>query len=446
MMKSLWLVKGIALWTVLLLSCETALCGECAISIITDKPEALYSIGERISFNITLTDDGKPISGQAIDYSITRNGVRGDISGKIVSAEGPVAIETTMENPGFVLLRASFANADGDKVSGLGGAGVEPLKIKPGLELKDDFDAFWDVKKKELAELPLEVKMEPADVPKSIKGDIECFDVKINCVGGASVSGYFARPRNAEKASLPAIATYQGAGVHSANKAEACSWASKGMLSIAINAHGIENGKPEEFYKALGLGALAGYYKRFGAGDREKCYFLGMLQRVCRSLQFLKSQAEWDGKCLVVAGSSQGGGQAIAGAGLDPQVTFCAAFVPALCDHYGYLANRTNGWPNVIAINKSGSPVEENVVDVAKFFDGVNFASRIKGDAIFTVGFIDVVCCPASVYAAYNCIVGKKRIVNNPLLGHSNSKEAVATINSAIADHVKSMSSATHSH
>ena len=415
----------------------TAVCAEYAMEVRTDKPEALYSTGEKITFNIVLKADGKAVSGKTVTYSIARDG-GSSAKGSVVTTENPVNVETVMENPGFALLSASFTDENGKKISALGGAGADPLKIKPGLELKDEFDTFWNAKKDELNKLPLEVKMEPAAVPANLKGKVECFNIKVNCVGETPVSGYFARPVNASKGSLPAIVTYHGAGVYSAGSGTACNWAAKGMLALDINAHGIENGKPQEFYKELNGNALKGY-SHFGKEDREKCYFLGMFQRVYRSLQFIKSQPEWDGKCLVTRGSSQGGGQSIAAAGLDPQVSFCAAFVPAICDHYGYLAKRQNGWPRLIAPGKDGKP-NENVAATAKYFDGVNFAARIKGDAIFSVGFIDGTCCPSAVYAAYNSVPGKKEIVNNPLFGHNNPPSAAKSVDDAIMAHVKKMS------
>ena len=70
-----------------------------------------------------------------------------------------------------------------------------------------------------------------------------------------------------------------------------------------------------------------------------------MFQRACRALEYLKSRPEWDGRILIVSGGSQGGAQALAAAGLDPQVTCCVALVPALCDHHGLLAGRQPSWP-----------------------------------------------------------------------------------------------------
>jgi cephalosporin-C deacetylase len=75
--------------------------------------------------------------------------------------------------------------------------------------------------------------------------------------------------------------------------------------------------KPSHSLKALAEGELRDYRMR-GSGDREQMYFKGMFLRVLRALDFLTVQPEWDGHTLIVYGSSQGGFQAFAAAGLDP--------------------------------------------------------------------------------------------------------------------------------
>src|SRR5262249_36550651 len=181
------------------------------------------------------------------------------------------------------------------------------------------------------------------------------FDVQVECVG-KPVSGYFGRPKDAKPKSLPAILFVHGAGVRSASLGST-HWSTLegGMLSFDINAHGIPNGKPEEFYKALSDGELKGY-PSFGREDREQCYFKGMFLRLIRAIDFLTAQPEWDGKTLIVYGSSQGGFQAFAAAGLDARVTFICAGVPAGCDHTGTVVNRINGWPKIVPLDDQGNP------------------------------------------------------------------------------------------
>lgn len=245
--------------------------------------------------------------------------------------------------------------------------------------------------------------------------DIDFFDVKVSSVDQIPVSGYLAKPKGASAGSLPAVLIVHGAGVRSAGR-DVASHAQHGLLALDINAHGIPNDRPAEFYESLSAGDLRDYRSR-GREHRETIYFLGMFLRVKRALDYLASQPEWDGKILVCRGSSQGGAQAIAGAGLDGRVTGLIAGVPAMCDHTGSVIGRASGWPKFVLPTDSEA-VRNRVIEASRYFDMVNFASRTDTEAIFSVGFIDGACNPTTVYAAYNNCTGRKEIINRPHMGH----------------------------
>jgi len=129
-----------------------------------------------------------------------------------------------------------------------------------------------------------------------------------------------------------------------------------------------------------------------------------------RAIDFLCSQPEWDGKTVVVFGSSQGGFQSFAAGYLDERVTFIVPGVPAGCDHTGEVVGRINGWPKLVPKLPDGKP-DPKVQEVSRYFDNVNFATHTKAKgAQVTVGFIDTTCPPSTVYAAYNAYAGKKDI------------------------------------
>jgi cephalosporin-C deacetylase len=247
------------------------------------------------------------------------------------------------------------------------------------------------------------------------------------------VSGYFAKPANAKPKSLPIILTVHGAGVRNSSLGGAVGWAKQGLLALDINAHGLPNGKPDKFYADLAAGELKDYRTR-GRESRDTVYFRGMFLRLVRALDFLCAQPEWDGKTVVVFGSSQGGYQAIVAAGLDARVTFLAAGVPAGCDHTGFKAERINGWPKFIA---TGEQPSGNVVEAVRYYDAMNFATRTKAGAIVTVGFIDTTCPPSSVYAAYNNLPGKKSIHTDPDAGHTSTPKASEAMRKAVQEHLK---------
>lgn len=400
------------------------------LSVVTDRPGALYTAGEKVKFLITLKKGGQPVTEGEISYTMDKDGVAPVTRGKLKAGAGPLCVEGTLAEPGF--LRCVVSYPDGTKKPPLAtaGAGFDPLKIQPSLPVPDDFDAFWAAQKAKLAAVPMKPVLTPM---KSPDPKIECFDVQIPCVGPRPVSGYFGRPVGAAPKSLPAILHVHGAGVRSSNLGAALGGARMKFLSLDINAHGIPNGKPDQFYKDLNNGELKGYSSA-GRDDREKCYFLGMFLRLTRAMEFLTSQPEWDGKVLMVEGGSQGGGQSIAAAGLDPRVTFIAAGVPAICDHSGKAIKRINGWPKLVP-DKDGKP-DPKSLQAARYFDAMNFAARAKAEAIISVGFIDGTCPPTSVYAAYNNLQGKKQMVIEPLMGHASSPAIQKAFAKATAEHV----------
>ena len=143
-----------------------------------------------------------------------------------------------------------------------------------------------------------------------------------------------------------------------------------------------------------------------------------MYLRVMRSLDYIKSRPEWNGKTLVVSGSSQGGGQAIAAAALDPQVTLCVAAVPALSDHSGSFAKRQPGWPQFY---RNGAKADPKVVAATAYYDNVFFARRIKCETWLTTGLFDTTCSPASVYMVYKNLSVKKDLDIFPTGSHSGA-------------------------
>ncbi len=423
-----------ALSLALLVSCSLAARAAepaCQLTVVTDRPEALYRVGDTARFLVSLKQGKEAVTGVEVTYVLDKDGMPPSKTGRVKLEEGTGTIEGTLGEPGFLKCRVIYTGKDKKQVTAMAGAGFDPLQLKPSLPVPEDFDAFWAAQKARLAAVPMQPTLTPVKSP--VEG-VECFDVQIPCVPPRPVSGYFARPVGAKPKSLPAILSVHGAGVRDSSLGGAASAAQQyKALGMDINAHGIANGQPKAFYEGLKDGELKDY-RSLGREDRQKCYFLGMFLRLVRAMEFLRSQPEWDGKVLIVRGSSQGGGQSIAAAGLDPQVTFISAGVPAICDHSGKAIGRINGWPKLVP-DQDGKP-DPTVLQVARYFDCMNFATRSKAQAIFSVGFIDNTCPPSSVYSTYNNWPGKKQIVNEPLMGHAQSKKLQEATAAAIAEHI----------
>lgn len=381
-----------------------AVMAEAKLTVRADRESAIYQANEPIKFKIKLADDGKGLGNQKLTYDLS-----GDVAvnkkGELVTdANGEAELATALARPGFLKCTAKLAS--NPKVEGSGGAGIDPLKITPSRPKPADFDAFWDNRKKIIDNFPWQVKLTPVD---SNNPKVKLYDLEVALPEGAPMRGYLAIPADAKAKSLPAYVSYHGAGVRSSGRP--VGMAAQGVIALDINAHGILNGQPDAFYKDLETGALKSY-RYDGCEDRDKSYFRGMFERVYQSLRYVKSRPEWDGKNLIVNGGSQGGGQALVAAGLDPAVTCCVALVPALCDHGGIANGRESGWPR---FQWSSGGITPAKLAAADYIDAVNFVTRVNPDAEFylSTGFIDLSCNPASVYAAYNTIPAKNKFIQN---------------------------------
>ena len=306
------------------------------------------------------------------------------------------------------------------RIDGGLGVFVSPEKLTPGNPTEPaDLDEFWKSKRAELDKVP--IREERKEIPVRGKHpELVGYDIKVTCAGDAPVSGCLCLPRDAKPKSLPAVVRFHGAGVRSAYLHPEYGTAA---ISLDVNAHGIENGKPAKFYKALSDGKLKSYWHR-GYDNHENIYFVGMYLRVMRALDYVKSLPEWDGKTLIVCGGSQGGAQTIAAAALDSQVTLAVPGVPALCDLGGRVAKRRPGWP-IHFMKPFEKQTDPALIAEAAYVDGVFFARRIKCPVYFSTGGIDNTCHATSVFAAYNAVPGKdgknKHLLYHPTGDHGSS-------------------------
>ncbi len=385
--------------------------------ISMDKPDGFYAKNEEVTFSIQTLEKNKPVAGKKFQYEIFVDG-KSTVKEAADTKEEPTVVKAKLDKPGWVWLVVS--NMDKGKPTGKNraqtGAMFDAQEIQPAAAEPEDFAKFWQEQRALLKAVPVKATVTQVEsIDQKQFGKFDCYDVKVESAGVTPVSGYLTVPEGAVDRSLKAVVRFQGAGVYSANKV-----CSPNAITFEINAHGVINGQPKAFYDYLDKTSLWDYRGRQSA-DRNRFYFREMYLRVLRALDYIKTRPEWNGKDLIVYGSSQGGAQSLVAAALDPQVTLCVACVPALSDHHGILAGRQSGWPRLISLNKEGKPNNQKVVDTLGYFDNVNFAKRIKAETIISVGFIDNTCSPTSVYAVYNSLPEgtKKAIYSEPGMGHA---------------------------
>jgi cephalosporin-C deacetylase-like acetyl esterase len=149
--------------------------------------------------------------------------------------------------------------------------------------------------------------------------------------------------------------------------------------------------------------------------DRDRSYFLQMYLGDYRALEYLTSRPDWDGRTLVVTGISMGGQQSLVMAGLHPRVTAAVVHVPAGADAHAAAHDRMPGYPFWVV----GDP---QVAETARYFDVVNFASRIRSPVLASMGFIDAVMPAIGIWTALNQITGAKEVI--PLIDAAHNHQA----------------------
>ena len=314
-----------------------------------------------------------------------------------------VIFENSFKKPCSIIVEAKIK---GNKQ--MTGMIVDPEKIKPGTACPKDLKKYWDTEKQALAALQLEVKFGKNECSEY---QYVCFDTEINCTGPKPAMGYFARPTKAAAKSLPIVLLVHAAGVKGSwcksDPKEALRYAKmgKGAMCFDLNAHGMLDGQPDEYYNNLEAGELKEYYIK-GLDSKQDIYFRGMYLRLIRTLDFLTKLPEWDGKRILVIGESQGGGQALAAAGLDPRVTAVVATVPAMCDWGGTLAGRKGGWPQLFEQPSDTKKMK----GVLPYFDAAHLLKDSKATIVVEIGLADHTCPSTSVYAAINQAKGQKII------------------------------------
>ena len=317
----------------------------------------------------------------------------------------------TLNEPSAVIFEASTKT----ETASIGSI-VDPAQFKPGTLRPKDFDQFWNTEKKALRALPMDVKR--TEIKENEKG-FSCFDIEINCTGPKPARGYFAKPASAKPKSLPIVLLVHAAGVKGSwcrsepENALRYSKMGNGTLCFDLNAHGMLNGQSEEYYANLEIGELKNYYLQ-GLESKNDNYFRGMYLRLIRTLDFLASQPEWDGKRIIVIGESQGGGQALIAAGIDKRVSAVVATVPAMCDWGGTLAGRKGGWPQPFEAKGD----KNKMLSALPYFDAAHFLKGSKTTILAEIGLIDVTCPSTSVYAAINQSKGKNIIFTVPYRQH----------------------------
>lgn len=285
----------------------------------------------------------------------------------------------------------------------------ELQNYKPERKEPADFDAFWQNTLDEAEQHPLAAEFNLRQTGLAL---IESFDVTFNGFGGQPIKGWLNLPRQRTD-KLPCVVEFLGYGGGRGLAQDWLFWASAGYAHFIMDTRGQgsswSRGDTPDVEPPGSNPQHPGFMTR-GVLNPQTYYYRRVFCDAVRAVAAARTHEAVDSDRVVVTGGSQGGGITLAAAGL-AKVQAVMPDVPFLC-HYRRATQLVASHPYAEISNfcKIHRDKVETVFETLSYFDGVNFAARAKSPALFSVGLMDDICPPSTVYAAYNHYAGKKEI------------------------------------
>lgn len=297
------------------------------------------------------------------------------------------------------------------------------VDFRPDVAEPADFDEFWARTLAESRAAGGSVVITPLATPFT---DLIVEDLTFPGFAGEPVKGWITRPLRSESERLPVVVEYLGYNGGRGLPGERLQWAAAGYVHVLMDTRGQGSGwgTGGDTPDPHGSGpAVAGFMTR-GISSPETYFYRRVFTDAARLIDALAEIPSADTDRVAVTGRSQGGGISLAAAGLSPAVRAVLPDVPFLC-HFRRSAALTPKAPftEITQYLATHRDTEETVFTTLSYFDGVNFARRISAPALFSVGLMDDVVLPSSVYAAYNALtVDDREIVAYSYNGHEGGQ------------------------
>jgi cephalosporin-C deacetylase len=275
-----------------------------------------------------------------------------------------------------------------------------------------DFDEFWADTLAEARDFDLGVTRRRVDAGLTT---VDVFDLEFAGFGGHPVRAWLRMPSRRDRP-LPAIVQFLGYGAGRGHPLDDLVFSSAGYAHLVVDARGQGTGETAD---PVGSGpAVPGFMTR-GIHSPEDYYYRRVFTDAVRAVEAARSLAEVDGERVAVVGASQGGGIALAMAGLVPNLAAVLVQAPFLCD-FPRATMITDAYPyaEIAAFLKARRGDVATAHRTLAYFDGVNFAKRATAPGWFSTALMDGVCPPSTVFAAYNEYAAPRRIVVGAYNGH----------------------------
>jgi len=264
-----------------------------------------------------------------------------------------------------------------------------------------DLDSWWRLRldgARAAAREPALARYEPGTY-----GPVEVYDTEFSGAGGDRIRAWYLRPAGQPEAGTPVVVKFIGYGGGRGGPAEHILLPALGYAVLVMDTRG-QGGR-------WTTGATGDHADGWQAGPENASV---MTRGIARPEDYYYTRLFTDAVRAVETAC------VLTGAVLVPElVAVCHADVPFLCDIQRAitLAPRApyTEVPEFLAHQVDLIPA---ALDTLRYVDCALLARRITAQCLLSVGLMDTICPPSTVFAAYNEISAGKDISVFPFTGH----------------------------
>ncbi|KQR08385.1 acetylxylan esterase [Cellulomonas sp. Leaf334] len=251
---------------------------------------------------------------------------------------------------------------------------------------------------------------------------VDTWDVTFAGFDGQPVRAWYTRPAGVTE-DLPAVVEYLGYGRGRGLPQERLTWAVAGYAHLLVDTRGQggQYGSGGDTPDPVGSDPAAPGFVTRGILDPATYYYRRVFTDAVRAVdaaRALRGVAQ-----VAVVGNSQGGGIALAVAGLAPDLAAVMVSAPFLCDIPRALAiTDADPYGEIVRYLAVHRGAADQVLRTLSYVDGVHFAARATAPALFATGLRDTVCPPSTVFAAHNAYAADHEIAVYPYNHHEGGE------------------------
>ena len=291
----------------------------------------------------------------------------------------------------------------------------------PSLSVPEDLDQFWLMTLAEARQHDLGATFDPIDNGLAV---ISTLDATYAGFGGSPVRGWLHLPAD-RPGPLPTVVEFVGYGGGRGLPHERVMWATAGYAHFVMDTRGQgstwaigDTPDPD----AAGAPFHPGFMTQ-GILDPLTYYYRRVFIDAVRAVEAARAHPAVDPARVAVTGGSQGGGISLAVAALVPDVAAVMPDVPFLSDFPRAITFAdSDPYGEIVRYLKAHRDHVERALRTLSYFDVAILGRRASAAALFSVGLMDEICPPSTVYAAYNAYGGPKEIREYPFNNHEGGQ------------------------